>query len=145
MYDTFDRFEYVDYLRRRWRVVAVACSVAFALSLAVSLALPKRYTATASLVIQPPTGNDTRATTSVSPVYLESLKTYERFAASDSLFARAVERFHLHAGGLFPSIESLKQQVLKVTKLQDTKILEISATLPEPGLAQHFVQYLAEE
>ena len=143
MYETFDRFEYIDYLRRRWRVVAVACGAAAVLSLAISLALPKRYTATASIVIEPPTGNDMRA--AVSQVYLESLRTYERFAASDSLFARAAERFHLHSGGLFQSIESLKQQVLKVNKLQDTKILEISATLPEPELAQHFVQYVAEE
>ena len=28
MDDTFDRFEYIDYLRRRWRVAAVACVVA---------------------------------------------------------------------------------------------------------------------
>jgi capsular polysaccharide biosynthesis protein len=145
MYDTFDRFEYIDYLRRRWRVMAVACAAAVVLLLAVSLALPKRYTATASIVIEPPTGTDIRASTAVSQVYLESLRTYERFAASDSLFARAVERFHLQPGGWSPSIESLKQQVLKVTKLQDTKILEISATLPEPELAQRLVQYLAEE
>jgi capsular polysaccharide biosynthesis protein len=145
MYDTFDRFEYIDYLRRRWRVVAVACGAAAVLSLAASLALPKRYTATASIVIEPPTGNDTRASTGVSQVYLESLRTYERFAASDSLFARAVERFRLHPAGWYTSIESFKQQVLKVSKLQDTKILEISATLPDPGLAQRFVQYLAEE
>jgi capsule polysaccharide export protein KpsE/RkpR len=32
-----------------------------------------------------------------------------------------------------------------VTKLRDTKILEISATLPDPALAQHFVNYVAEE
>jgi len=32
-----------------------------------------------------------------------------------------------------------------VTKLRDTKILEISATLPEPGLAQQFVNYVADE
>src|SRR5215471_8534016 len=100
MDDTFDRFEYIDYLRRRWRVAAVACAAAVILALGVSLLLPKRYTATASIVIEPPTGNDMRASMAVSPVYLESLKTYETFASSDSLFARAVERFHLQAGGL---------------------------------------------
>ena len=145
MYQTFDAFEYVDYLRRRWRVAAAACGVALLLSLAVSLLLPKRYTATASIVIEPPGGNDVRLSTAVSPVYLESLKTYERFASSDTLFARAAERFHLIEPGTSQSIESLKARVLKVAKLRDTKILEISATLTDPKTAQGLVQYLADE
>jgi len=135
-------FEYIDYLRLRWRLIAAASVTAIALSFSVSLLLPKRYTATASIVIEPPAGNDVRTATAVSPVYLESLKTYERFAESDTLFAGAVEHFHLVSKG---SIESLKQQVLKVAKLRDTKILEISATLAEPEMAQQFVNYVAEE
>ena len=145
MYQTFDAFEYVDYLRRRWRVMAAACGVALFLSLGVSLLLPKRYTATASIVIEPPGGNDVRLSTAVSPVYLESLKTYERFATSDTLFARAAERFHLLEPGTGQSIESVKRRVLKVAKIRDTKILEISATLADPKTAQRLVQYLAEE
>ncbi len=141
MRDAFDAFEYFSYLHRRWRFIAVACAVAGGLALAVSLMLPKRYTATASIVIEPPATNDPRTATAISPIYLESLKSYERFATSDTLFARAVSRFHLeHA-----PIESLKRRVLKVSKLRDTKILEIGATLPDPKLAQQFVQYLAEQ
>lgn len=145
MVEPFEAFEFLDFLRQRWRIMAGACTVAVILAMAVSLLLPERYTATASIVIEPPGGNDVRTATAVSPVYLESLKTYERFAASDSLFARAVGRFHLkeYSGGR--SIESLKRQVLKVSKLRDTKILEISATLSDPKLAQGFVQFLAEE
>lgn len=138
-------FEYVDYLRSRWRLIAAACVTAAVLSFAVSLLLPKRYTATASIVIEPPAGNDVRTATAVSPIYLESLKTYERFATSDTLFAGAVDHFHLAAGKNARTIESLKQQVLKVSKLRDTKILEINATLPDPALAQQFVNYIAEE
>lgn len=143
MYQSFDAFEYVDYLRRRWRVIAAACGIALLLSLGISLLLPKRYTATASIVIEPPGGNDVRLSTAVSPIYLESLKTYERFASSDTLFVRAAERFHLLGTG--QSIESLKRQVLKVAKLRDTKILEISATLPDPKTSQALAQYLADE
>lgn len=145
MYQTFDAFEYVDYLRRRWRVIAAACGVALVLSLAISLLLPKRYTATASIVIEPPGGNDVRLSTAVSPIYLESLKTYERFASSDTLFARAADRFHLLEPGTSQTIESLKSRVLKVAKLRDTKILEISATWTDPKTAQGLVQYLADE
>jgi uncharacterized protein involved in exopolysaccharide biosynthesis len=93
--EAFQAFEILNFLRGRWRVIAAACGVAILLSLSVSLLLPKRYTATASIVIEPPGGSDARIATAVSPVYLESLRTYERFAASDTLFARAAERFHI--------------------------------------------------
>ena len=145
MYSSFDAFEYLEYLRGRWRVVVGATMVALLLSLGISLLLPKRYTSTASIVIEPPGGNDARLSTAVSPMYLESLKTYERFAGSDSLFARAVDRFHLLQPGSRRSIEALKRRVLKVNKIKDTKILEISATLPDPALAQQLAQYVAEE
>lgn len=145
MYESFDAFDYVEYLRRRWRVLAGALGIALLISLGVSLLLPKRYTATASIVIEPPGGNDVRMGTAVSAVYLESLKTYERFAASDSLFERAAQQFHLRTGGGSQALESLKRQVLKVSKLKDTKILEISVTLPDPRRAQSVAQFLANE
>src|SRR4029077_3399547 len=85
MQDAFNPIEFLDYLRGRWRVMVSACAIAVALAAAGSLMLPKSYTANAVIVIEPP-GNDPRAATVVSPVYLESLKTYERFALSDSLF-----------------------------------------------------------
>lgn len=144
MIPEFDAFEYTDYLRRRWRVLVGACAVALLLSLGVSLLLPKRYTATATLIIEPPGGNDARLATAVSPMYLESLKTYEHFAGNDSLFARAAERFHLLNRQGSPSIETLKRRVLRVSKLKDTKILEISVTLANAKLAQQVTQYIAE-
>jgi polysaccharide biosynthesis transport protein len=144
MYETFDAFDYIDYLRRRWRVVVAACLAAVLLALGASLVIPKRYTATASIVIEPPGGSDARLTTAVSSMYLESLKTYELFANSESLFARATQRFHLLAEDT-QSTEALKRQVLKVSKLRDTKVLQISATLKDPKLAQNLAQYIAEE
>jgi uncharacterized protein involved in exopolysaccharide biosynthesis len=76
----------------------------------------------------------------VSPIYLESLKTYEQVAASDSQFQRAVQKFGLAAG----SIESLKRRVLKVQVVRNTRVMEIAATLPDPKKAQALAQYLAE-
>ena len=144
MYQSFDALEYVQYLRRRWRVVALACGVAILVVVPLSLITPKRYTATATIVIEPPGSSDSRTAIVVSPMYLESLKTYERFADSDSLFARAAAKFHLQDGGS-AAIESLKRAVLKVTKLRDTKILEIRVTLKDPRLAQAMAEYLANE
>ena len=145
MYQSFDPFEYLDCLRRRWRVVAVACLAAVAISLPLSLLLPKRYTATATMVIDPPAGVDARNSIVVSPVYLESLKTYERYAESDTLFARAAERFHLVSPESKQAIEPLKRSVLKVSKLRDTKIMEIGVTLRDPNQAQQVAQYIAEQ
>jgi len=144
MYHSFDAFEYIQYLRSRWLVVVTACGLAAALAFGISLLLPKQYTATASVIIEPPGGSDARLTTAVSAMYLESLKTYELFATSDSLFVKAAERFHLRLNDT-TSIESLKRKVLKVVKLRDTKVLEISATLSDPQQAQALAQYLATE
>lgn len=143
MYDSFDIFEYIDFLRARWKFMAFACGVAIVLALATCLLLPKRYTATATILIDPPAGGDPRIATAVSTVYLESLKTYELLASNDQLFVRAATRFHLRDHDGSP-IESLKRRVLKVDKLRDTRALQISVTLPDPRTAQSVVQFIAE-
>src|SRR5689334_193502 len=142
MRDSFDAYRYIEFLRVRWRFIALVCGVAVAITLLISVLLPNQYTATASIMIEAPPTNDARTATAVSPVYLESLKGYEQFASSDSLFVRAIERFHLQQNGS-PSVESLKRRVLKVAKLRDTKVLQISATLADPKQAHELAQYLA--
>ena len=143
---SFDPFEYFLYVRTRWKFILASCLAAAILAATISLILPKRYTATASILIDAPAGNDPRAATAVSPIYLESLKTYERFADSDTLFVRAVQRFHLREEeASSAAIDSLRRRVLKVTKLRDTKALEISVTLKDPTKAQAVAQFIAEE
>ena len=112
MAESLDIFRYVSYLRLRWAWIAGSGAVAVALALAVSLALPRQYTATARIVIEPPAGTDPRSAMAVSPVYLESLKTYEEFAANDSLFQKAIDQFRLRALLGARPIESLKKRVL---------------------------------
>ena len=144
MAESLDIFRYISYLRSRWRWIAGSCAVAVALAIGVSMALPREYTAAARIVIEPPAGTDPRSVVAVSPIYLESLKTYEQFAASDTLFQKAIDRFHLRVSLGARSIESLKKHVLKVAIVRNTRILEIDATLPDPRLAQQVAQALAE-
>lgn len=144
MADSFDAFEYFEHLRRRRRFPAIVCGVALLLSSAAALLLPKRYTATARVVIEPPGGGDQRVAVAVSPIYLESLRTYERFASSDSLFLGALEHFGLRERNARP-VESWKRSVLRVEIPRNTKILEISATLPDPKKAQAMAQYVAQQ
>jgi tyrosine-protein kinase Etk/Wzc len=143
MHNYFDVFEYLDFLRARWKFPALACAFAIAAALVIGFLLPKRYTATATILIDPPAAGDPRIATAVSTVYLESLKSYEFLAANDQLFVRAAERFHLRDRDGSP-IESLKRRVLKVEKLRDTRALQIRVTLPDPKAAQAVVQFIAE-
>jgi capsular polysaccharide biosynthesis protein len=145
MHAQFDAYEYLDYLSGRWRIIVVSAVVAVLLALVISLVLPKRYTTTALILIEPPAGADLRSSTAISPVYLESLKSYERFAASDTLFAQAAAQFHLQDGNGSEPVESLKRRVLKVAKPRDTRILEITVTLPDASKAHALAQYLAEQ
>jgi capsule polysaccharide export protein KpsE/RkpR len=143
MHDSFDVFEYIDFLRARWKFAGLACGVAIVLALAAGFLIPKRYTSTATILIDPPAGGDPRIATAVSTVYLESLKTYELLATNDELFMRAAASFHLRGQDESP-IESLKRRVLKVDKLRDTRALQITVTLPDPKTAQAVAQFIAE-
>jgi uncharacterized protein involved in exopolysaccharide biosynthesis len=143
--DEFDGVRFAHYLRHRWAVLAISCTVAVGLAGGVSLLLPKRYTATASILIEPPAGNDPRGATAVSSVYLESLKTYERFASSDTAIAMALRESGLEKKVEGASIEQIKRSVLKVSRPASTKIVEISATLENPNDAQKLAQHLAEQ
>ena len=143
--DRLDLLSFASYLGTRWRLVAIACVVALSAACVGSLLMPKKYTATASVLIEPPAGNDPRGATAISPVYVESLKTYERFALSDTLFLQALNKLGLRKTYSGSSIESVKKSVLRVTKPRDMKILEISATLPDPVNAQALAKFMAEQ
>ncbi|HVW84153.1 MAG TPA: hypothetical protein VHB50_05715 [Bryobacteraceae bacterium] len=140
-----DALEFAAWARRRWRGPLVCCLTALALATTISLVLPKRYTATASLIIEPPAGMDPRAATTLSPVYLESLRTYERLAMSDTLFEGAIDRLHIRQQYPGRSIESIKRSVLQVTRPVNTRVIDINATLDDPGLAQALAENLAEQ
>lgn len=142
MPESVDAYRYLSFLRSRWWFIAASCTIAVSLALAVSLTLPKKYTATSRVLVEPPAGADLRA---VSAMYFESLKTYEHFAASDSLFLRALDQFQLRRRFPEMPIESLKAGMLKVGMVRDTKILEIKVTLPDPKTAQALAQYLGDE
>ena len=124
MADSTDAFRYVGYIRLRWRAIAASCAVAVTLALAATLLMPRQYTATARIVIDPPAGADIRAAMAVSPIYLESLRTYERFATAGGLFQKAVDRFGLRQILGNRPIESLEKSVLRVEIVRNTRILD---------------------
>jgi capsular polysaccharide biosynthesis protein len=144
MLNDSDGIAFARYLRRHRAAMVITCSTALALSGIVSLFLPARYTATASILIEPPGGNDPRAATAVSTVYLESLKTYERLASSDTLFEHALDDLNIRQRYRGVSTETLKRRILEVSKPASTTILDISATVSDAKSAQALAHYIAE-
>ena len=142
MPENFEMFRYLDHLRGRWRVIAVACGVAAVVAFIAAVLTPNRYTSTARILIEPPAGSDPRGAMAVSPIYLDSLKSYELVASGDRLFLDAIDHFKLPSSG---SVERLKRSVLKVVIPRNTKVLEISATLHDPAQAQALAVYIAEQ
>jgi capsular polysaccharide biosynthesis protein len=142
MPESFEMFRYLDHLRRRWPVMAVACGAAMALAFAAALAIPPRYQATARILIQQPPAADMRYSMALSPVYLDSLRSYELVASGDKLFSDAAAHFNLSEG---EALEPLKRSILKVTVPHNTRILEISATLRDPVKVQALALYIAEQ
>lgn len=141
----FDVLQFLEYARSRWRFAAIAVAVAVGAAATAGVFLPRRYTATSTIFIDSPGGADPRAAAAVSPVYLESLRTYQHFALSDSLFLEAIQRLRIREQ--YPGVpsEALKAQVLNVRKPQNTKVLEISVTLRDPRKAQALAQYIAQK
>jgi uncharacterized protein involved in exopolysaccharide biosynthesis len=132
----FDVIEFVDYLRDNGKVFLISCGVAVALAVGITLAMPKSYTAKASVVIDAPAGSDPRAILTLSSVYLESLGSYESVASSDTLFRQAIARL---------GVEGAKASILKVSMPANTSVLEIRATLHDGRKAQALAQYIAEQ
>lgn len=140
MEDSFSLFDYLKYVssQRRWLVVAVG--VAAAGALAISMLLPARYTATARLIIEPPAGSDSRSPQVVTPQYMESLRTFESLATSDSLFERAMERFGLRKESPGRTVEAWKSSALRAALIRNTKVLEIAVTLPDARKAHRMAR-----
>jgi uncharacterized protein involved in exopolysaccharide biosynthesis len=143
--ESFTFFQYINHLRRRGRWIGLTCAIAAVLALLVSLLLPKYYTASARIMIDSPAGNDVRSAMAITPIYFESLKSYEAFASSEKLFLEAVERFRLRDTALRKSIEQLQRSVLNVRLVPNTRILEIVCTLPDARRAHELALYLAGE
>jgi len=145
MHDNHSGLEFVRYAWGRRKIPAIACAIGVVVAALVTFLLPERYTATATILIEPPAGNDPRAATAVSTVYLESLKTYEHLVTSDSLFAAALEKLGLRKRYEGATIEELKRKMLAVSKPASTSLIEVSATLTNPIEAQHLAETLAED
>ncbi len=142
MPESFEAYQYLNYVWGRWSVVATACSVAVLLALGASLLTTKRYTSTTQILIEPAWSRG--ALSPVSPAYLSTIRTYEYVASGDSLFKRAVEELGIRELDSRP-LSSLKNAILDVETPPGTKILNIEITLSDPVAARDLASYIAQE
>jgi uncharacterized protein involved in exopolysaccharide biosynthesis len=144
MPESLDLQKCAAHMARRWRVIAASCIVAIVTTTVFTLLQTKQFTSRARVLIIPPT-SESFPPTALSPTYMESLRTYEYLAMSDSLFKKAEEDLGIafpHRGPLFSSFQ---RPVLEARIAPGTRILEISAALPDPQKAQALAAYIAAE
>lgn len=144
MPESFSATQLLRHLGRNWLVFACSIAAAAVLAFIGSILTPNRYTAEARLLIEAPTASDARSALVISPVYIDSLKTYALMASSDELFEQATKELGLRDDGNSAPLSSLKAATLDVSILGNTKVLSIRATLQDPQKAQALALYLAE-
>lgn len=91
-----------------------------------------------------PASSDPRTSGALTQVYMDSLKTYEQFAAGDTLFSRALDDLNLRVRYGNTSIETLKRRILAVSRPANATYIQIAATLANAKDAQRLAQYIAE-
>ena len=136
--------EFLRLLARRWRILLAAAVSAAVLSFLGAQLLPKKYTSEALLLIEAPGSSGSRSRLLVSPVYLDSLRTYALLASSDELFEKAVNSLGLRDAGGGRSLAEMKESAVRVEIPRNSRILAIRATLRDPQKAQALAKFLAE-
>jgi len=144
MPEPFSAVQLLRYLGARWLVFVAAAASAALLAFVGSQFMTKQYTAQVRLLIEPPTGADTRSALVVSPVYLDSLRTFEIMASSAELFDEVAGGLQLQPPGASSGFTAWRESILDVEVVRNTKVLVIRATLPDASQAQALAEGLAE-
>jgi uncharacterized protein involved in exopolysaccharide biosynthesis len=132
------------HLLSRKGVIASAVLAAAGVSFLGTLLLTKQYTAEVRLLIEPPGGTDPRSALVISPMYLDSLKTFVLMASSSELFAQAMDELELREPSDRTSLAALQASTLDVEMIPSTRVLSIRATLPNPAKAHALAAWMAE-
>jgi len=137
--ETFEVRSYLGHLGRRWRTLFAVPIVAMAVALLISLALPRKYDAKVTLLVQSGT-SDPRLPQALNQVYLEYLRSYEQLIQGSALLARVIQEFHLEM-----SVDQFRSQALDVEMLRLSKLLTIRVRWEDPQKAHQMALFLAKE
>ena len=131
--------EYLDILRRRWLAVVIITLTTLALASAVTLALPKKYTATTRLFIAV-VGDSVTDLAQGSNFTAKQMSSYAEVATSPLVLTPVITRL-----GLQTTPEDLAESVEATVPGVDTVILEIAATDRDPAKAAQIANAVGDE
>jgi tyrosine-protein kinase len=130
--------EYFDILRRRWLGVVIITLTTLALASTITLALPKKYTATTRLFIAV-AGESVTDLAQGSNFAEKQMSSYAEVATSPRVLTPVITQL-----GLQTTPKDLAESV-KATVPLDTVILEIAATDPDPTRAAEIANAVGEQ
>ena len=130
--------DYLDILRRRWLGVLIIALTVLALASAVTLAMPKKYTATTRWFIAV-AGESVTDLAQGSNFAEKQMASYAEVATSPRVLAPVIGQLDLRT-----TPKELSESV-EVTVPVDTVILEISATDPSPTRAAQIANAVGQE
>ena len=131
--------DYLDILRRRWLGVLIIVLTTLALASAVTLAMPKKYTATTRLFIAVSGGQSATDLAQGSNFAEKQMSSYAEVATSPRVLAPVITQL-----GLPTTPKDLAESV-EATVPVNTVILEISATDPDPTRAAQIANAVGQE
>jgi succinoglycan biosynthesis transport protein ExoP len=130
--------DYLDILRRRWLGVLIIALTALALASAVTLAMPKKYTATTRLFIAV-AGESVTDLAQGSNFAEKQMSSYAEVATSPRVLAPVIRELNLRT-----TPKELAESV-EATVPIETVILEIAATDPNPTRAAEIANAVGRE
>jgi capsular exopolysaccharide synthesis family protein len=136
--DAVELGEYLDILRRRWFGVLIIALTTLALASAVTLLLPKKYTATTRLFIAV-TGESVSDLVQGSNFAAKQMSSYAEVATSPRVLTPVIAQL-----GLRVTPKDLAESV-EATVPVDGVILQIAATDPDPTRAAQIANAVGQE
>jgi capsular exopolysaccharide synthesis family protein len=131
--------DYLDILRRRWLGVLIIALATLALASAVTLAMPKKYTATTRLFIAVAGGQSVTDLAQGSNFAEKQMSSYAEVATSPRVLGPVIQQL-----GLQTTPKALSESV-EASVPVNTVILEISATDLDPGRAAQIANAVGRE
>jgi uncharacterized protein involved in exopolysaccharide biosynthesis len=137
--ETLEVRSYLRHLGSRWKTLLAVPAVAVVVALLVSLALPRKYDATVTLLVQPG-ASDARFPPAMNQIYLEYLRSYEQVVQGSDLLSKVIREFHLDL-----TVDSFRNQVLDVHMPRFSKMLTVRVRWSDPQKAHDIALFLAKE
>jgi succinoglycan biosynthesis transport protein ExoP len=131
--------DYLDILRRRWRGLLIIALTVLALASAVTLAMPKKYTAATRLFIAV-AGDSATDLAQGSNFTAKQMSSYAEVATSPLVLTPVITRL-----GLDTTPKDLAEAVEATVPVADTVVLEIAATDRNPAKAAQIANAVGDE